>query len=646
MLISSLGAQGLTPLPSGPDGLGISTERNDVSTGHGSSLGTRNPEEDKQLRLQNILKLLATRVAGRGRCREGVERLARLAGFTHMWQGDTLAIAGTCVDLEITFDGTKKDKVEDVVLKIFTPESEEHKKDASDVLKADLEQLPNSNGQGAWHSLEGFARNLEYLGRMDRLSQGINCFEAIDGLYLTFRKIWGEETHRMAKPQMHDHLGLGNIGRPVLNGQGKLGLCVEYWAERRRMPQAGARGARGDIMQLNCIGSEEESDGTFAGLWTASIDCEAGYPSLRVSKEWIAPSVFEEANNKDDEAVCGNSTPNIAWIEPPPSLVSATGRANDSNGVDLGGARTEETKPPETHFSINLEPSVLMPLSVASSVLNRPGLSVPPDDSKFTTYDRALRNLATNLPGSKGDTSLPPSQRWSKSTSTFDASRKAASHQHSYTLYSAPEIWCYPVQSVAFDHPKRLAELLPTLRQYALLWTLLRSVVPTVSIAGAAAAASAKPQSMGSSSKKSTTKKSNMDARRAMVDALLRNESCDGLPQRASGSCAASDSGPAASLPIDISLSLTSSTPSRPKVDLIWPLPTKPNGSTSLPKAFFASVSIEIGLNGDILVPSAAGLPFAESEEALKTIAKVAGLCEDLGMLAEWIMKKQQEQLP
>jgi Mediator of RNA polymerase II transcription subunit 1 len=649
LMMSSLGSHGLTPLPSGADGLGISTDLAAVSPRHGSVLGTRNPEEDKSRRLQEVVKLLRTSVAGQGICREGVEQLAQLAGFTHMWQGDTLAIAGSCVDLEITFDSIDKDKANDVVLKIFTPESEEHMKDASDVLKSNLEQSVQSSKQMPWRSLERFASNLEQLGNMDHLSQGINCFEAIDGLYLTFRKIWEGEKERINQRRKSDHLNRGAIGRPVLNRKRKLGLTVEYWAERKRLQGTDSIHTTDRIMELDQPHHDTESDDGAAGLWTASIGCEAGYPSLRVSKEWVAENIWEDGQ--------GQESPKIAWIEPPPTLVRPTDEGNDSNTANLGEAEIRIPKPPHVRFSVNLEPSVLVPLSVASSVLNGQGLVATLDHRKCTTYDQMLLNLVFTSCHSKGNVSVLPSQRFKKPVTTFDGEERSISHHHSYAVYVAPQIWCYPLQSVTLDHPKHLADLLPTLRQYVMLWTLLHSIAATVSATeevGKAedAAASEKTRIQAQTQGQAQThgiegrtpgdifRKSNMDPQRAKIAEIMGARANDGLSGARSASSASAVSAVSVPLPIDVSLSWTSSSPSRPRLDLIWPLPTKSEALSSVSQTRFAGVSVEIGPNGEIFIPSAVGIPWAESDKGLRGIAQAIELGEDLGLLVEWIMAK------
>lgn len=72
-LIASIGSQGLTP--SGQNGLGISTK--DVSTKEGSGGRQRNMEEERVRNLQEVQRMLSTRLAGRAICREGVQRIAQ-----------------------------------------------------------------------------------------------------------------------------------------------------------------------------------------------------------------------------------------------------------------------------------------------------------------------------------------------------------------------------------------------------------------------------------------------------------------------------------------------------------------------------------------------------------------------------------------
>jgi hypothetical protein len=640
-MMISLGSQGLTPLPTASEGLAVSQQMSAIAAGHPSTLIHRNPAEDKARRLQEIIDLLKGRVTGRGIYREGIERLAQLAGFTHMWQDDTLAIAGTCVDLEITFETLQNDKVKDVILKIFSDESEKHKQEASDIIKANLEHRPRGDSQGPWSSLERFSHNLEHLGRMDYLSQSINCFEAIDGLYLAFQRIWEEESRRAPQGGVLGRLSQGSVGRPTLDSRRVLGLNLEYWAEKRQLRDSSHQVAKADATQIDLARPEEDAHTDLSSVWTARIDCEAGYPSLRVSKEWIFDRVFENTMVGGEDTRMVDLGLQVAWNEPPPTLVPATDNRNGPGMADTHPAEMKLTMQPEVRFKAEFEPWVLVPLSAASSIMNKPGLSIELDERKYVALDQALRQQAS-APSVAGDSnSQTVCHRWERLVRNVSGKAGKVPHRHSYVLYSAHQIWCFPVRSIAFDHPKYLAELLPTLREYAMLWTLLKSIIPVHASTGTGANDTAVTGTSSTiaghaealSRRGIVVSKDNSEPRRRKLAALFQARSKPRLYASRYGSDSPDP------LLVDVSLSLTSSNPPKPKLDVIWPLPRLP-GDPLTEGVRFASLCMEVGPNGEIVVPSAAGLPFAKSASGLKTIAKVIGLCEDLGLTVEWVMEK------
>jgi Mediator of RNA polymerase II transcription subunit 1 len=215
-------------------------------------------------------------------------------------------------------------------------------------------------------------------------------------------------------------------------------------------------------------------------------------------------------------------------------------------------------------------------------------------------------------------------------------------------LYSTPPIWCSPVKSVTFDHPKYLASLLPTLRQYILLWTLLRSIMSTVSITDKEANSpdgnlvAFKARMLEESPRRGIVRKNNLDSCRTKVKELIRNRQTEGAlaEQMSVGSAIPASEQTSPPLPIDVSLSLTSSTPPRPKLDVIWPLQTTQSVPTSSSAPRFGSVTIEIGPDGEIVIPASSGIPWADSEKGRRAIARVIELGEDLSLLVEWIVAK------
>ena len=158
----------------------------------GIKLGVaRDNDEEQRHRIEGVVQLLRARVAGRGVSRESVERLSRLEGFESIWEDDSLNIAGNFVDLEIDFHAGH-DVVKDVSLRYATPEYTEgvRREEATAVLKRTLAQVPEDALSGNWRSLQRFHENLQWLAKLDKLSQEVNCFEALENLEENFKRIW------------------------------------------------------------------------------------------------------------------------------------------------------------------------------------------------------------------------------------------------------------------------------------------------------------------------------------------------------------------------------------------------------------------------------------------------------------------------
>jgi hypothetical protein len=132
-------------------------------------------------------------------------------------------------------------------------------------------------------------------------------------------------------------------------------------------------------------------------------------------------------------------------------------------------------------------------------------------------------------------------------------------------------------------------------------------------------------------------KKSNINAQHARLDAFLNG---GGFPGGETGLTSSSSGDGEAVVSIDVLLNETLTNPPKPKLDIIFPLPLssdkKVSGRIREPPGF-GTVSIEIEVNGRIVVSSATGLPFTDSE-TLGKLATVLSLGEDLGVLVQWIL--------
>jgi hypothetical protein len=649
-LIASIGSQGLTPLLNGQEGLGIVAESQALSTKEGSVGGKKNTEEERFRNLQEAQGLLKTRSAGRTICRESVKKVVQQSTLNFAWLDDNnLSVAGNYVDLEIVFDDARRDSVRDVVLKITTSGVEEHKKDASAVLQKDLDPSDFDVSTAPWKGLEAFSANLARLAHLDHLSQhGLNCFEAVDGLYHSFRRIWTEEKKRLLTKHVLSRICEGTLGRPAMHKKGKLGLSLDYWVENRRIKEAKLKPMEADAIDIDQIDSEPDKVGSSSQTWLARIGCESGYPPIRVSKDWLGEEVFptDNADNNGDEA--GDEAHKPRWLSPEPTLVQSPNEADDVDEmvIEAAAAGVSILKPPNIRFTFELEPAVWLPNSVISNMMTQ-GVTFDLDFSKASTYEEALRNFAAQQisPQSQNgnETQLQDAKRaekrWTRDLTVLDKDSLAKQARHSYAVRYSTSLWAYPMQSFSFGHPRQLTEAIPVLRQYALLWSVMRKLASQSDkpVVRAPAAKNELQDSQQRKKSREPQKKSNIKPQHARLGALLDNTGLSGRGAVPNSSWGLEEE---AGVPIDVSLNMTFTNPTMPKLDLLFPLhissDRKPPNLAKEQRPF-GTVSIEIGMNGKIAVSSTTGLPFSDSE-SLRRMANVLTVSEDLGVLVQWVL--------
>ena len=649
-LIASIGSQGLTPLLNGQEGLGIVAESQVLSTKEGSVGGKKNTEEERFRNLQEAQGLLKTRSAGRTICRESVKKVVQQSTLNFAWLDDNnLSVAGNYVDLEIVFDDARRDSVRDVVLKITTSGVEEHKKDASAVLQKDLDPSDFDVSTAPWKGLEAFSANLARLAHLDHLSQhGLNCFEAVDGLYHSFRRIWTEEKKRLLTKHVLSRICEGTLGRPAMHKKGKLGLSLDYWVENRRIKEAKLKPMEADAIDIDQIDSEPDKVGSSSQTWLARIGCESGYPPIRVSKDWLGEEVFptDNADNNGDEA--GDEAHKPRWLSPEPTLVQSPNEADDVDEmvIEAAAAGVSILKPPNIRFTFELEPAVWLPNSVISNMMTQ-GVTFDLDFSKASTYEEALHNFAAQQisPQSQNgnETQLQDAKRaekrWTRDLTVFDKDNLAKQARHSYAVRYSTSLWAYPMQSFSFGHPRQLTEAIPVLRQYALLWSVMRKLASQSDkpVVRAPAAKNELQDSQQRKKSREPQKKSNIKPQHARLGALLDNTGLSGRGAVPNSSWGLEEE---AGVPIDVSLNMTFTNPTMPKLDLLFPLhissDRKPPNLAKEQRPF-GTVSIEIGMNGKIAVSSTTGLPFSDSE-SLRRMANVLTVSEDLGVLVQWVL--------
>ncbi|KAE8161539.1 mediator of RNA polymerase II transcription subunit 1-domain-containing protein [Aspergillus tamarii] len=687
-LLALGGYGGISPSPAVHDALvapGMHDSDIQALGMQGLKLGSaRDSDEERRRHIEDVVQLLRTRVAGRGVCREGIERLGQLEGFESIWQEDSLSIAGNFVDLEIEFYRAQN-TVKDVSLNIATPESTDgERREATAVLKRDLLESPEDGGRSSWKTLTKFHENLQWLAKHDRLSQEVNCFEAIEGLYESLKRIWDEEGNHRKFSGIYDHLCSGWVGQPCLHQGGRIGLNLEYWVHQARVLDAKQKKASPDDMAIDQASepSMDGESGNHNGKWNIIIECEEGYPSLRVSKEWVNSEVFTVMNNNNNANEPSSSNEMgasdvvvVNWADPPATL--PTQGQQDTMALDSGmlGAA------PNRRFVARMEPPLELPILAASDIYRHLGIQMP-QEFKMVTYDGLLAPGWSPL-SAAGAMGLGPEEasqlgrkRRRMTVQTVDQDGKSCTKQHSYTFQPFESVAGRTMRDIPFAHPRQLADILPTLRQYAFLANMIRNIFspPSKNDDNRKDTQTDSPKSPAShlkftqpgKPKKNVITLSNNDPNEKKLDRLLKgfhnmdriitDKGKDTSKLNAEGIDDDADE-------VKVDVTLRTQLGQAPVVMLLFTVNDPPGSvesakeKTTISKV---SVSLEVGLNGHVSVVDMTGLLDHSSSlgdmdvqmtdgqkneviELQNKIARVLEVSQDIGTLVEWILRWMQQ---
>jgi hypothetical protein len=450
--------------PPGLDGLGldgIGSMGTPLGGGVGGALGGARADEDERRRkLGVVMDVLKT---NKGRLSEaGIERLARRVGLECLWEAHmgsggstrTLIIAGNALALDIDF-------AENVVKKVSLsfPESPEivtrHTEKAGAILLRDLEFRPNESP--LTKMLDRFAANLERLAQLDKLSviPGLNCHEAIAGIYESLEKLhrWeverlkdggemiekdGDELERMAM--------CTKSGKPVMHTRDRLGMSLDYWQEKCRI--GGKTGEK---------------------TWSIWVECAPlpamGYLPIRISENWISADMQKADPPAEDILLAPEHGPILDWLEPDNTLLPSTDppKPDAMEGVEQATSQ----KYPEVMFVAKFDPPIIVPYSLAAQIYHSTNATI--DMFQTTTFDGLM------FPRNPDDKIDPESRVISREVTVpiFTKDGGKTTHTHLPKLWIAKIDYGRSLTELPFSHPRQLVEMLPALRQYAFLSTLL-----------------------------------------------------------------------------------------------------------------------------------------------------------------------------
>ncbi|KAL9128818.1 MAG: hypothetical protein Q9217_002571 [Psora testacea] len=311
-----------------------------------------------------------------------------------------------------------------------------------------------------------FVDNLERLGRMDKLGGAqVNCFDAVNGIYKGLETVHVREVEDERKKQQarfREAVMCSRSGEPALHTKRRVGLSLQYWMDQRHLSEdPDIYGA----MEMDGPGKPEFLGDQDKPTWSAVIECEACpadlYTPLRLSENWV--QAHDEKSATPDGDPMHISKTNLHWSEPPAD-------------IQLPSAATiSDNKSPDVRFVAKLEPPVIVPLQVALNLQESLGSPIPQDTIMPTTYESLLfADVDGNI---SVQTSAP--RGCEKMINVYESGTDVPRpHHHKYTLYT-PQYFARSVGDLPFRHPMQIVNILPTLRQWALIGSILRrSFVP------------------------------------------------------------------------------------------------------------------------------------------------------------------------
>ncbi|KAG5976485.1 hypothetical protein E4U55_007319 [Claviceps digitariae] len=438
-------------------------------------------EDDKLKRLDTIMDILSTK---KGLVSEvSLERLAQRIGLELLSEEQrtprgrkirTLAIAGSAIALDIVLDNNIVQTVS-LAYHGSAPSVSEHMDAAGQILLRDLTLLPGQSP--LTKTLESFASNFERLARLDKLSivPGLDCHEALAGIYASLIRLyeWDLSTLRedTAMKDKSDAY-LANVvmcsrhGRPAMHDRNRVGLALQYWKQHRHVVH------RANDADLSSPSEKRHK------VWSLLLGCDTldgmGVPPVRVSDNWISKNITRE------DVTFSPPKTMLDWQEPdnislPPS------DDNKDAGMDLLQPDLSTTRVPRVMFTVTFDPPVVLPQNdwarlymcanvnppnIQNDMIQR-GLPLTPP-----TFDSLLFPFP---PGAKVDPSEPRAiSRRRQLLHGLDGKVTTTAH-HSNTLFIYKPIYSQAVSEMPFSHPRQLLDMLPLLRQYAFLSTLLEN---------------------------------------------------------------------------------------------------------------------------------------------------------------------------
>ncbi|KAF1957199.1 hypothetical protein CC80DRAFT_525310 [Byssothecium circinans] len=656
-------------LTDGGIGMGISMS----SMGMGMSMSQlglsqlgRGDEDERRRRLENVIQMLKARP---GRVsEEGIIALCRKEGmeFERAVESDGSVVLTLVIGNEAMCDiAIRKGSVESVKLELASDDDGTFKDSGSNILFKSL--TPSRPGQSKVNlMLDQFAGNLDKLLRMDRLSAdngGVQCFKAIFGLHASLKKLF-EHEKKIAMALWGEDVGDREIkaerevlckksGRPRMNAGTCLGLSLEYWMDRRylntkKTQQTGSAKSKEKANTSSNDTTEdaypEDMDLKTNKIYSLTIECEASpssmYSPIRIPPSWISENIEVSKPPEGTDAavinnILNNNASTIDWLDPKPTyLDSPAGATGDHDAMTIDNA---PGRLPNIRFVARFNPPLAVPLPVYANIVNSVGIEYPEDLRATTFIGLALRPQDPDPGMSAMAGGSTPEIASTRRVLSIDTDGREAWKWHKNTLYVPKLEFSRTLESLPFQHPRQLVEILPMLRQYALTTSLLQNtfvdaVVEDPKVGGIGIGMSGKQTSppLAAPLTPDTNRKGDVktaEEEDVHIDISLaysaptpRLTTTIPHPSRISSAPASSDPNHT-----DILATLLSPTPSH------TPPPLR--------------IAMDVQLNGDLtvfeqnIVPDRKDVALGE-EEGVRRVGRALDVCGDFGVWVEWVRRE------
>lgn len=315
--------------------------------------------------------------------------------------------------------------------------------------------------------LDQFAANLERLAALDKLSgNGFSCHEAIAGVYESLERVhkWEVKKIKEGKPEIAkrdlayvERLAMcTRSGRPSMHVRDRIGLSLDYWQTKR-------------LISSPTTAHEKEQ------TWSLLVECAptnslSVFQPLRVSQDWISKNIAKDVMQVDLYTLNASKEGQVLDWQEPENKLFPTNDAPKGDAME-GVEQAPTQKVPEAMFVAKFDPPLVVPMNVAMDINNKTQAQL--DMYTTSTFDELMFPPGADSLDNNGSRTIHSETTTPVFTREGGSMNLQTEKKHHNTLLIDKISYGRTLTEFPFAHPKDFVEMLPWLRQYAFLSSLL-----------------------------------------------------------------------------------------------------------------------------------------------------------------------------